>query len=69
MAAGLVTSIIAFAVGAVLDFGVTVGPDQHGFNIHNVGVILMIVGSGGSSTLAHRPVRRVRPSPSSDDNR
>jgi hypothetical protein len=37
MAAGLTTSIVAFAVGAVLDFAVTVGPDQHGFNIHNVG--------------------------------
>ena len=37
MAGGLVASIITFAVGAVLDFAVTVGPDQHGFNIHNVG--------------------------------
>lgn len=48
MAGGLVASIIAFAVGAVLDFAVTVGPDQHGFNIHNVGVILMIVGAVGA---------------------
>jgi hypothetical protein len=48
MAAGLAASIIAFAVGAVLDFAVTVGPDQHGFNIHNVGVILMIVGAVGA---------------------
>ncbi len=48
MAGGLVASIIAFAVGAVLDFAVTVGPDQHGFNIHNVGVILMIVGVVGA---------------------
>jgi hypothetical protein len=39
--------MIAVAVGAVLDFAVTVGPDQHGFNIHNVGVILMIVGAVG----------------------
>jgi hypothetical protein len=48
MAAGLTASIIALAVGAVLDFAVTVGPDQHGFNIHNVGVILMIVGAVGA---------------------
>lgn len=48
MVGGLVASIIAFAVGAVLDFAVTVGPDQHGFNIHNVGVILMIVGAVGA---------------------
>jgi hypothetical protein len=48
MAGGLVASIIAFAVGAVLDFAVTLGPDQHGFSIHNVGVILMIVGVVGA---------------------
>ncbi len=48
MAGGLVASIVAFAVGAVLDFAVTVDPDQHGFNIHTVGVILMIVGAVGA---------------------
>lgn len=48
MAGGLVASIIAFAVGAVLDFGLTVSPDQHGFNVHTVGVILMIVGVVGA---------------------
>ncbi len=48
MAGGLVASIIAFAVGAVLDFAVTTGPDQHGFNINTVGVILMIVGAVGA---------------------
>ncbi|MBF6554866.1 MAG: hypothetical protein IVW52_01700 [Acidimicrobiales bacterium] len=48
MAGGLVASIIAFAVGAVLDFAVTASPDQHGFNIHTVGVILMIVGVVGA---------------------
>jgi hypothetical protein len=48
MAGGLAASIIAFAVGAVLDFAVTVSPDQHGFNIHNIGVILMIVGVVGA---------------------
>ena len=47
-ASGLVASIIAFAVGAILDFAVTVSPDQHGFNIHKVGVILMIVGVVGA---------------------
>ena len=41
-------SIIAFAVGAILDFAVTVSPDQHGFNINKVGVILMIVGAVGA---------------------
>lgn len=48
MAGGLVASIIAFAVGAVLDFAVTASPDQHGFNIHTVGVILMVVGVVGA---------------------
>jgi hypothetical protein len=47
-AGGLVVSIIAFAVGAVLDWAVTVSPDQHGFNINKVGVILMIVGIVGA---------------------
>ncbi len=48
MAGGLVASIVAFAVGAVLDFAVTVSPNQHGFNIHTVGIILMIVGVVGA---------------------
>ena len=48
MAGGLVASIIAFAVGAVLDFAVTASPEQHGFNINTVGVILMIVGVVGA---------------------
>jgi hypothetical protein len=47
-AGGLVVSIIAFAVGAILDWAVTVSPDQHGFNINKVGVILMIVGIVGA---------------------
>jgi hypothetical protein len=49
MAGGLIASIIVFATGAILDYGVTVGPDQHGFNIHNVGIILMIVGVVGAA--------------------
>jgi hypothetical protein len=47
-AGGLVVSIIAFAVGAILDWAVTVSPYQHGFNVNKVGVILMIVGSVGA---------------------
>lgn len=45
---GLVTSIIVFAVGAILRFAVTVNTYQHGFNVHTVGVILMIVGVVGA---------------------
>ena len=48
MAGGLVASIIAFAVGAILDFAVTTSTEQHGFDIHTVGVILMVVGAGGA---------------------
>jgi uncharacterized YccA/Bax inhibitor family protein len=44
---GIGISILLFAVGAILDFAVTVSPNQHGFNIHTVGVILMIVGAIG----------------------
>lgn len=47
-AGGLVASIMAFAVGAVLDYAVTVNPDQHGFNVNKVGVILMIIGVVGA---------------------
>jgi hypothetical protein len=39
---GLGTSIFLIAVGAILDFAVTV--NTPGFNIHTVGVILMVVG-------------------------
>ena len=44
---GLATSIVVFAVGAVLRFALTVGAHQHGFNIHMIGVIL-IVGAVGA---------------------
>jgi hypothetical protein len=47
MVGGAVFSILVFAAGAILDFGVTVSRYQHGFNIHTVGVILMIVGAVG----------------------
>jgi hypothetical protein len=48
-AGGLVVSMIAFAVGAILDWAVTVSPYQHGFNVNKVGVILMIVGAVGAA--------------------
>jgi hypothetical protein len=48
MFAGLISSLIIFAVGAVLDFAVTASQFQHGFNIRTVGVILMIVGGVGA---------------------
>jgi uncharacterized membrane protein len=48
MVGGLATSIVVFAVGAVLDFALTVTPNQHGFNVHTVGIILMIVGAVGA---------------------
>lgn len=44
---GIGMSIIIFAVGAILDFAITVSPYQHGFNLHAVGVILMVVGGVG----------------------
>jgi uncharacterized membrane protein len=47
-AGGLVVSIIAFAVGAILDWAVTVNPYQHGFNVNKVGWILMVVGVVGA---------------------
>lgn len=47
MVSGIAASVVVFAVGAILDFAVTVSPNQHGFNISTVGVILMIVGAVG----------------------
>ena len=44
---GVGISVLVFAVGAILDFAVTVSPYQHGFNINRVGLILMIVGAVG----------------------
>jgi uncharacterized membrane protein len=48
MIGGVISSIIVFAVGAILDFAVTASPYQHGFNIHVVGIILMVVGAVGT---------------------
>ncbi len=42
---GISTSIVLIAVGAILDFAVSV--TTTGFNIHTIGVILMIVGAVG----------------------
>jgi hypothetical protein len=42
---GLGTSIFLIAVGAILRFAVSVS--THGFNLHTVGLILMIVGIAG----------------------
>jgi hypothetical protein len=42
---GIGTSLVIFAVGAIMRFAVTV--TATGFNIHSVGVILMIVGAVG----------------------
>jgi hypothetical protein len=47
MVGGAVVSILVVAVGAILDFAVTVSPYEHGFNIRTVGVILMIMGGIG----------------------
>jgi hypothetical protein len=48
MAGGLVSSLLVFAVGAILDFAITVNPNQHGVNLNTIGVILMIVGVVGA---------------------
>lgn len=39
------TSLILIAIGAILRFAVSVS--THGFNLHTIGVILMIVGVVG----------------------
>jgi uncharacterized membrane protein YidH (DUF202 family) len=39
---GIGTGIFLFAVGAIMRFAVTV--QTQGFNVHTIGVILMIVG-------------------------
>lgn len=43
---GIGTSIFLFAIGAILRFAVTV--QTEGFNLHTIGVILMIVGAIGA---------------------
>ena len=39
---GIGTSLLLIAIGAILRFAVTVS--THGFNLHSVGVILLVVG-------------------------
>ncbi|HLI55642.1 MAG TPA: hypothetical protein VKY26_01290 [Actinomycetota bacterium] len=39
---GLGTSILLIAIGAILDFAIQV--NTRGFNLHTIGVILMVVG-------------------------
>jgi len=43
---GIVPSLIVVAIGAILDFAITV-TNSHGVNLHTIGVILMIVGGIG----------------------
>jgi sulfite exporter TauE/SafE len=42
---GIGTSLVLIAIGAVLRFAISVS--AHGFSIHTIGVILMIVGAIG----------------------
>lgn len=42
---GIGTSLLLIAVGAILRFAVSV--TAHGFNIHSIGIILMVVGIVG----------------------
>ncbi|MBO0886176.1 MAG: hypothetical protein J2O39_01015 [Acidimicrobiales bacterium] len=44
---GVGISIVIFAIGAILDFAITVNPEQHGVNLNTIGLILMIVGAVG----------------------
>ena len=44
---GIGISILVGAVGAILRYAVTAPTNQHGFNIHTGGVILMIAGGIG----------------------
>ena len=54
---GITTSIIVFAVGAILRFATSV--QSSNFNVHTIGVILMIVGVVGfviSMIFGHAPI-------------
>jgi hypothetical protein len=42
---GVATSIVIFAIGAILRFATTVHTTN--FNVHTIGVILMVVGAVG----------------------
>jgi hypothetical protein len=45
---GIGTSIFLIAVGAILDFAVSVNTKSQGFDLHTIGVILMVVGAIGA---------------------
>lgn len=44
---GIAISIFIGAVGAILRYALTAPTNQHGFNVHTGGVILMIAGAVG----------------------
>lgn len=44
---GIGISIFVGTVGAILRYAVTAPTNQHGFNIHTGGIILMVVGAVG----------------------
>jgi len=48
VARGLAASLLIVAVGAILEFAVTVSPLQHGVNLNTVGMILLIIGAIGA---------------------
>lgn len=45
---GIGTSIVLFAIGAILRFAITVNANSSGVDIHMIGVILMLVGAVGA---------------------
>jgi hypothetical protein len=45
---GIGTSLFLIAVGAILDFAVSVDTHSQGVNLHTIGVILMVVGAIGA---------------------
>jgi hypothetical protein len=44
---GIALSIIVGAVGAILRYAMTAPANQHGFNVHTGGMILMVAGGVG----------------------
>jgi hypothetical protein len=44
---GIGISLFVVMVGAILRYAVTTSINQHGFNIHTGGIILMVVGAVG----------------------
>jgi len=52
------TSIFLIAVGAILEFAVTV-ENPRGVDLNTIGVILMIVGAIGAQALGYYVMRRI----------